>query len=214
MKRSSIRTIAACGVIAILGFLAADVDARGRGGGGRGGGGGRMGGFSGGGFSRTGPASAGSLKHRGGGSIDRGTRASPQRGNVDRGSRGRVRQERPEGGRDPEGERGDRVQDREDQRQDRQDFRQDTISDRQDFRQNAYDEHSEYWRDHHEYYEDRWRFAVGASLTASAFRSLSCASNTVVVGGVTYYQCGSTWYQRSYTGGNVTYIVVTAPAGH
>jgi hypothetical protein len=29
--------------------------------------------------------------------------------------------------------------------------------------------------------------------------------------GLTYYQCGSTWYQPSYQSGSVTYIVVTAP---
>jgi hypothetical protein len=37
--------------------------------------------------------------------------------------------------------------------------------------------------------------AVGTAITASAFQSLSCPMTPVVVGGYTYYQCGSTWYQ-------------------
>jgi hypothetical protein len=64
-----------------------------------------------------------------------------------------------------------------------------------------------------EWSEDRWRWRVGASLTAASFRSLSCTPTTVVVGSTTYYQCGSTWYNRAYSGGQVTYIVVNAPAG-
>jgi hypothetical protein len=28
---------------------------------------------------------------------------------------------------------------------------------------------------------------------------------------LTYYQCGSTWYQPSYSGGSVTYVVVNSP---
>ena len=41
-----------------------------------------------------------------------------------------------------------------------------------------------------------------------------CASTTIIVGNVTYYSCGPTWYRRTYTGGSTTYIVVGAPAGH
>ena len=33
----------------------------------------------------------------------------------------------------------------------------------------------------------------------------------VVVNGVTYYQCGSTWYQPAYQGSQVTYVVVNPP---
>jgi hypothetical protein len=31
---------------------------------------------------------------------------------------------------------------------------------------------------------------------------------------VSYYNCGGTWYNRGYQGGNVTYIVVNAPPGY
>jgi len=67
------------------------------------------------------------------------------------------------------------------------------------------------WHNYNEWYDDRRRWAIGTAVTASAFRSLSCASSTVVVNGVTYYNCDNTWYNRAYRGGNVTYIVVNAP---
>jgi cysteinyl-tRNA synthetase len=51
-------------------------------------------------------------------------------------------------------------------------------------------------------------------LTAAAFRSLTCTPTTVIVGSVSYYQCGPTWYQRAYSGGSTTYVVINAPAGY
>jgi hypothetical protein len=39
------------------------------------------------------------------------------------------------------------------------------------------------------------------------------APTTVVVGGTTYYQCGTAWYVRSYSGGDVSYVIVNPPAG-
>jgi hypothetical protein len=36
----------------------------------------------------------------------------------------------------------------------------------------------------------------------------------VVAGGVTYYQCGTAWYQPAYADGGVTYVVVNPPAGY
>jgi hypothetical protein len=49
------------------------------------------------------------------------------------------------------------------------------------------------------------------SLTRSAFHTLNCATTKTVVNGVTYYGCGGTWYNRRYSGGQVTYIVVNPP---
>ena len=88
------------------------------------------------------------------------------------------------------------------------------MDDRQDFRQDAYDDRRDHWDDHHDFYEDRWKFAVGATLTAATVRALTCTTTTVVVGGVTYYSCGPTWYKRGYSGGSVIYIVINAPAGY
>ena len=85
-------------------------------------------------------------------------------------------------------------------------------SERQEFRQDAWDEYG--YHNYDEWYEDRWKYAMGASLTAATFRSLSCTMKDVSVAGVSYYQCGPTWYQRAYSGGSTTYVVVIAPAGH
>jgi cysteinyl-tRNA synthetase len=51
-------------------------------------------------------------------------------------------------------------------------------------------------------------------MTMVAFHSLSCTTTTVIVSGVTYYQCGPTWYQRAYAGGSTTYVVINAPSGY
>ena len=53
--------------------------------------------------------------------------------------------------------------------------------------------------------------AVGTAITASVFQAMSCPMTPVVVNGVTYYQCGSTWYQPAYRASEVTYIVVNPP---
>jgi hypothetical protein len=157
------------------------------------------------------------------------TRAGRQAGRADRSTVSRdVRTDRPvdrsEGRSDRQGERGDRRDDRQenrderwddrqDMRDDRQDFREDAREDRQDFLEDIHDDHHDRY-DYDDYWEDRWRFAVGASITAAAFRSLTCATSSVVVNGVTYYNCGPTWYRRGYGGGSVTYVVVNAPPGY
>lgn len=57
--------------------------------------------------------------------------------------------------------------------------------------------------------------AIGAIVSASQWGSLGCTPETIVVGGVTFYRCGSNWYERVFEGsGNVTYIVVNPPAGY
>jgi cysteinyl-tRNA synthetase len=55
---------------------------------------------------------------------------------------------------------------------------------------------------------------VGSVLTVSVFKALTCNTETIVVGNVTYYRCGTTWYSRAHQGGSVTYVVVAAPAGY
>ena len=187
-------------------FLVTDVDARGRGGGGRGGGRG--------GFSRSGPAAGGSFRGSRGsfGGRPSASRPStrPAGGALERPStrpeqRPSTRPEQRPG----EGDPGDR-------QQDRQDWADDAREDRQDYRDSARYQRAEYAEDlytYDEWAEDRRSWRVGAALTASTFRSLSCTPTTVVVGSVTYYQCGSSWYNRAYQGGQVTYIVVSPPPG-
>jgi hypothetical protein len=48
-------------------------------------------------------------------------------------------------------------------------------------------------------------------MTAVAFSAQKASCSAVSVNGVTFQQCGSTWYQPSYQGGSVTYVVVNAP---
>jgi len=49
---------------------------------------------------------------------------------------------------------------------------------------------------------------VGSMITAAALPP-SCSS--VFVNGISYQQCGSTWYQPQYSGTQVNYIVVNPP---
>jgi hypothetical protein len=53
--------------------------------------------------------------------------------------------------------------------------------------------------------------AIGSVLTAAAFSAQASSCSSVSVNGMTYQQCGSTWYQPSYSGGSVTYVVVNPP---
>jgi hypothetical protein len=68
--------------------------------------------------------------------------------------------------------------------------------------------------DRRDWYDDRYRYhrRVGVSISFATFNTLSCT--TVYVDGATFYHCDSDWYTRAYHGGNVTYIVVNAPAGY
>jgi hypothetical protein len=53
--------------------------------------------------------------------------------------------------------------------------------------------------------------AVTAVAVGSVVRTLPPSCSTIVAGGVTYQQCGSTWYQPQYSGSQVTYVVVNPP---
>lgn len=79
-------------------------------------------------------------------------------------------------------------------------LKQDARDDRRDYRDDVRD--------------DRRRWRVGSVLTVSVFKALTCNTETIVVGNVTYYRCGTTWYSRAHQGGSVTYVVVAAPAGY
>ncbi len=50
--------------------------------------------------------------------------------------------------------------------------------------------------------------------TYNYYNTLPCNAATVVAGGVTYYQCGATWYSQAYSGSSVTYVVVSPPHGY
>ncbi len=48
-------------------------------------------------------------------------------------------------------------------------------------------------------------------MTVSAFRTLRCARETIIVDRVTDYHCGSTWYTPVYQGTEVVIVVRTPP---
>ncbi|MBO9709541.1 MAG: hypothetical protein J7521_15145 [Caulobacter sp.] len=48
--------------------------------------------------------------------------------------------------------------------------------------------------------------AIGGTVT-----TLPSNCVTVFRGDLTYFQCGSVWYQPQYVGSGVTYVVVNAP---
>jgi len=57
--------------------------------------------------------------------------------------------------------------------------------------------------------------AVAATRPATTYVTvLPCTATVVIVNGVSYYQCGASWYSRGYVGGSVTYIVASPPPGY
>ena len=53
--------------------------------------------------------------------------------------------------------------------------------------------------------------AVTAAIVGSVTTSLPPACQVIVINGIGYQQCGSTWYQPQYVGSSVQYVVVTQP---
>jgi hypothetical protein len=73
-------------------------------------------------------------------------------------------------------------------------------------------------RDYNGGWDDHWHpLAAAAAITATAavvgsiVNSVPPSCSTVVVNGVSYSQCGSTWYQPQYAGTSVQYVVVNPP---
>lgn len=111
--------------------------------------------------------------------------------------------------------RGDARDVKRERRDDVRDVKKERRDDVRDVRKERYEHRRDYRKERHEWYEDRWkRRTIGAALTIATFSSLSCRSTTIVAGGVTYYRCGSDWYQRAYRSTEVVYIVVQAPSGY
>jgi hypothetical protein len=58
-------------------------------------------------------------------------------------------------------------------------------------------------------------WTAGAAVTAAAIGSIAYAlppsCTTVIVGGMSYQQCGSTWYEPQFAGTSVSYVVVSPP---
>jgi hypothetical protein len=52
---------------------------------------------------------------------------------------------------------------------------------------------------------------VTAAVVGSIVHSVPPSCATIVVNGLAYQQCGSTWYQPQFSGSSTTYIVVNPP---
>lgn len=52
---------------------------------------------------------------------------------------------------------------------------------------------------------------VTAAVIGSVVYSLPSGCTTVIRAGISYRQCGSTWYEPRYSGNDVTYVVIEAP---
>jgi hypothetical protein len=52
---------------------------------------------------------------------------------------------------------------------------------------------------------------VTAAVVGSIVHSVPPSCSTVVVNGLAYQQCGSTWYQPQFSGTTTTYVVVNPP---
>ena len=56
-----------------------------------------------------------------------------------------------------------------------------------------------------------WGAAATAATVGSSVYALPSDCVAVVVNGITYYQCGSAWYQPQFVGTSVQYVAVSAP---
>jgi hypothetical protein len=52
---------------------------------------------------------------------------------------------------------------------------------------------------------------VTAAIVGTTVYTLPPSCTVVIVNGITYQQCGSSWYQPQFVGGSTTYVVVNAP---
>jgi hypothetical protein len=125
--------------------------------------------------------------------------------------------------------RQDTQADRTQGRQDLQANRQQEITQRQQNRQGYAQGSREDWQDYHNDW-DNWdnlggyvaagaavaagAYVVGTIVNAASYSAMSCTPTNVVVNGITYSQCGSTWYQPTYSGSDVSYVVVNPPPGY
>jgi len=101
---------------------------------------------------------------------------------------------------------------------DRADSRQDTLQEWGDDYHHGDDYDHDHWDD------DDWGDAlvagaiiggtaaiVGAAI-GSTYSTLPCTPTVSMFGGLTYYQCGQTYYQQTYIDNSVTYVVSEPPA--
>jgi len=112
----------------------------------------------------------------------------------------------------------------EDRREDWQDHRDEVREDRQDFIEDELDGDRDWDRD------DDWGEVIvaGAVIAGTAavvgaaaastrhvyYNTLPCTATTLIVGGITYFRCGSIWYSQIYAANGISYAMVQAPPGY
>ncbi|WP_066775455.1 hypothetical protein [Sphingomonas sp. CCH5-D11] len=83
-----------------------------------------------------------------------------------------------------------------------------------DYHHSHYDHHHDWdddWDDHWHPLRTATTVALTAAVVGSIVRSLPPDCSTMVVNGISYSQCGNTWYQPQYAGSSVQYVVVNPP---
>lgn len=80
-----------------------------------------------------------------------------------------------------------------------------------------YDDHHHH-HDHWDDWDDDWHpvatmaaVTMTAAVIGSIVNSIPPDCSTVIVNGISYSQCGNTWYQPQYYGSSVQYVVVNPP---
>jgi hypothetical protein len=115
--------------------------------------------------------------------------------------------------------------------------RQDAMAERQEERQERRDEARQEWQSYDQSRREAWQdyaddhdddrvygyhgggyYAYGTAVAAAGAIppdwTLACTPAVVVVGATTYYRCGTAWYVRAYSGGEIIYTMVNPPAGY
>lgn len=186
-------------------FIISTVDARPRGGGGKS-------------FSRGGVAS--------GGSFSANSRQQIKRGSIQRQEKSKNVQTR-----NAQNQRKLQAQKNKnagDLQKDRQDWKDKNREDRQDFIHDQGHHYNNHWDSHYGHYghyNDAGIFVAGVivggaivaastpTVTVTYVTNLPCTVSPLWLDSNYFYQCGGVWYQRGFSGGNVRYLIVSAPPG-
>ncbi len=99
------------------------------------------------------------------------------------------------------GERQERRQERRDERQEQ----------REERREDWHDYAEDHYEDHDDYYGGYYGGYYGADY--GLYSTLPCTPTVMAMGGTVYYVCGSDWYIRAYSDGEVVYTMVPPPTG-
>jgi hypothetical protein len=96
-----------------------------------------------------------------------------------------------------------------------QEERQERREERHERRDAVREDRREDWQEYGEdYYDDGYYGGYYEEEDTLVYWTLPCRANGIAMGGVIYYVCGSTWYTRVYSEGDVVYTVVPNPTGH